>query len=215
MSRGIFRSAGRPVVISHAVVGTITLTSVLIIYDGWASLKLLDVVAIIAGPVLAIFVAHTFAGALAKVATTGSPISKSELLDVLRAESGFLLLAVPPLALLGVLSLSGVALGDSIRIVIWLGAASLGFWGGLAGVRAGLHGWRVALAVVIGLLVGGLVLTLQVILQPGKAVSSGVAAVSLDHRPSGVLGERQGCSAAGTLSIVGWLSRGCELHQRT
>ena len=157
------------------------MTSVLIIYDGWASVKLHDVVAIIAGPVLAIFIAHTFAEALAKVATKGSPLSKSELLDVIRAECGFLLLAAPPLVLLCVLSLAGVALGDSIRIVIWLGAASLGFWGGLAGVRAGLHGWRVALAIAIGLLVGGLVLMLQVILQPGRAVSNGVAVINFEQ----------------------------------
>jgi hypothetical protein len=177
VSRGILNTAGRPVVIRNAVVGTITLTSVLIVYDGWASLKLLDVVAIIAGPVLAIFIAHAFGGAFAKVAAKGSPLSKSEWLDAVRAESGFLLLAAPPLALLAVLDLAGVSLGDSIHIVIWLGAASLGFWCGLAGVRAGLRGWRLALAAAIGLLIGGLVLTLQVILQPGKAVSNGVAVI--------------------------------------
>jgi hypothetical protein len=181
VSQDLFRSAGRPVVISHAVVGTITLSSVLIIYDGWASLRFGDVAAIIVGPVLAIFIAHTFSGALAEAATKGSPLGRSELLGVVRAEAGFLLLAVPPLALVGVLDLAGIALGDSIRIVIWLGGASLGFWGGLAGVRAGLHGWRVALAVAIGLLVGGLVLTLQVILQPGKAVSNGVATIRVDE----------------------------------
>jgi len=177
LSSGIFTSAGRPVVIRHAALGTITLTSVLIIYDGWASLKFGDVVAIIIGPVLAIFIAHAFAGGLAKFATKGGALSRSEVFDVIRAEAGFLLLAVPPLALLAVLDLAGVALGDSIRVVIWLGGASLGFLGGLAGVRAGLRGWRVVLAVAIGLLVGGLVLTLQVILQPGKTASNGVAAI--------------------------------------
>ncbi len=177
MSRGIVRSVGRPVVISHAVVGTITLTSVLIIYDGWASLRFGDAVAIIVGPVLAIFIARTFAEALAKLAAKGDPLDKSELLGVVRAECGFLLLAVPPIALLAVLDLAGVALGDSIQVVIWLGAASLGFWGGLAGVRAGLHGWSLALAVAIGFLIGGLVLTLRVILQPEKVISNGVATI--------------------------------------
>jgi hypothetical protein len=176
--RDIVRSAGRPDIISHAVVGTITLTSVLIIYDGWASLSFGDAAAIIVGPVLAIFIARAFGEALAKVAAKGNPLSRSELLSGVRAECGFLLLAVPPIVLLAVLDLAGVALGDSIQVVTWLGAASLGFWGGLAGVRAGLRGWRLALAVAIGFLIGGLVLTLRVILQPGKAVSNGVAAIS-------------------------------------
>lgn len=178
MSRSIVRSVGRPVIISHVVVGTITLTSVLIIYDGWASLRFGDAVAIIVGPVLAIFIARAFAEALAKLAAKGDPLNRSELLGVVKAECGFLLLAVPPIALLAVLDLAGVALGDSIQVVIWIGAASLGFWGGLAGVRAGLRGWSLALAVAIGFLIGGLVLTLRVILQPGKVISNGVAAIS-------------------------------------
>jgi hypothetical protein len=168
MSSGIFRSAGRPVVISNAVVGTITLTSVLIIYDGWSTLRFGDVATIIVGPVLAIFVAHAFAGVLATGATKRSPLTRTELLRVVRAECGFLLLAVPPLALLTVLDVAGVGLGNAIRIVILFGAASLGFWGGLAGVRAGLRGWRLALAIAVGLLVGGVVLALKVILQPGN-----------------------------------------------
>jgi hypothetical protein len=178
VSRNIVRSVGRPVVISHAVVGTITLTSVLIIYDGWARLRFGDAVAIVVGPVLAIFIARTFAETLAKLAAKGDSLDRSELLGVVRAECGFLLLAVPPIALLAVLDLAGVALGDSIQVVIWLGAASLGFWGGLAGVRAGLHGWGLALAVAIGFLIGGLVLTLRVILHPEKVISNSVATIS-------------------------------------
>jgi membrane protease YdiL (CAAX protease family) len=102
-------------------------------------------------------------------------------LHVMRVECGFLLLAVPPIVLLAALDLAGVALGDSIKIVIWFGAVSLGFWGGLAGVRAGLRGWRLALAVAVGFLIGALVLTLRVILQPGKVVSNSVATISVDE----------------------------------
>jgi hypothetical protein len=47
--------------------------------------------------------------------------------------------------------------------------------GGVAGRRSGFTGWRLALAVLSGLVVGGLILVLQVILQPGKAASGGVA----------------------------------------
>jgi hypothetical protein len=169
------------VVISHAVVGTISLTSVLIVYDGWASLKFGDVVAIIVGPVVAIFIARAFGETLATVAAKGRPLKRSEVLHVVRAECGFLLLAVPHIALLAALDLAGVTLGDSIKIVIWFGAASLGFWGGLAGVRAGLRGWRLALAIAIGFLIGALVLTLRVILQPGKVLSNGVATITTNE----------------------------------
>ena len=173
------RSASRPGVINREVVGTITVTSVLIVYDGWASLKVLDAVAVIVGPVLAMFIAHVFADALAAHAARGKPLSKSELPHALRAQVGWLWLAAPPTALLVFLSAIGVALGDSIRAVIWVSAASLGFWAGLAGRRSGLRGGQLALAVLLGLLVGAAVLMLQVLVQPGKAVSNGVAAVGI------------------------------------
>jgi hypothetical protein len=179
MASGMIGSARRPVMINHAVVGTITVTSVLIVYDGWASRKLLDVVAIIVGPVLAMFIAHVFAGALAAYAARGRQLSTSALTNAVRAELGWLWLAVPPTALLLILSAIGVGLGDSIRVIIWLSAGSLGFWVGLAGHRAGLRGGQLALAVVLGLVIGAAVLMLQVFLQPGKAASNGVAAIGI------------------------------------
>jgi hypothetical protein len=47
---------------------------------------------------------------------------------------------------------------------------------GLAAHRAGLHGRSLAMAVVAGLLVSGIVLALPVILEPGKAAQHGAAA---------------------------------------
>src|SRR5207302_9250553 len=94
-----------------------------------------------------------------------------EWLRTVRFESRFLLLAVPPLVLLVVLDLAGVALSDAIRVVIWAESLSIGFWAGLAARRAGLAGWPLGLAVCAGLVIGGAVLVLQVILQPGTATS--------------------------------------------
>jgi len=105
----MIRPAPRSVAINRAVVGTITVTSVLIVYDGWASLKLLDVVAIIVGPVLAMFIAHVFAGALAAYAARGRHLSKREAPNAVRAELGWVWLAVPPTTLLLILSAIGVA----------------------------------------------------------------------------------------------------------
>jgi VanZ family protein len=62
-------------------------------------------------------------------------------------------------------------MSEAIRSVLVLGAVSLGFWGDVAGRRAGLTGWRLMRAVMAGLLIGVLILALQVFLQPGKASS--------------------------------------------
>jgi hypothetical protein len=75
----------------------------------------------------------------------------------------------PALALLVILPVAGVSLSRSIQVIIFLEGASLGFWGFVAGRRAGLAGWPLARTVVFGLIVGLLVLALQVFLQPGHA----------------------------------------------
>ena len=53
MSDVVLSSATRPGVIDRAVYGTIVVTSVLVVYDGWANLKVLGAVAIILGPIVA------------------------------------------------------------------------------------------------------------------------------------------------------------------
>jgi len=55
-----------PIRIDRVIYTTITLTAVLIVYDGWESLSLGGVVAVIVGPVLAIFLSHVFAAELAQ-----------------------------------------------------------------------------------------------------------------------------------------------------
>lgn len=66
-----------------------------------------------------------------------------------------------------VLSTAGVSLNTCIQIVMWVGVASLGFWAGLAGRRAWLTGWHLAIAVPAGVIVGVLVLGIQALLEPG------------------------------------------------
>jgi hypothetical protein len=91
-----------------------------------------------------------------------------EWLVTARFELRFLLLAVPPLAVLLVLHLTNVALTDAIRVVILLEALSLSFWAGLAAWYAGLRGRLLGLSILAGLVISGMVLLLQLILQPGK-----------------------------------------------
>jgi hypothetical protein len=204
----LVRTAARPAVIDRAVYGTITLSSILIVYDGWATLELVDVLVIIVGPVLAMVTGHAFATSIARTAELKRPLTNAERLEAIRYSSWLMLLAVPPLVLVVVMTLAGVELGTTIRVVIWLAAASLGFWGGLAAYRAGLRGRRLVLGVVAGLALGGAVLLLQVVLQPGKAVSHGVAGSTQPGAP------RARVTVAAVASIDGRAERGWASYQR-
>jgi len=166
----------KPLVVGRVVTATITLVCVLIVYDGWASLKLPEVALIVVGPIVAVFTSHVFSSNLVQQVELGRRPTAREWFATVMFESRFLLLAVPPLLVLFILDLVGVALTDSIRAVVLLEASSLGFWAGLAAWYAGLRGRSLAISVLAGLVIGSVVLLLQVFLQPGKAVEHGVAA---------------------------------------
>ena len=183
MLRDPFAVTARPPSIGRVVTATITVTCVLIVYDGWAHLRFLDVVLIILGPIIAIFTSHVFSTTLVQEVELGRRPSRSEWFANVRFESRFLLLAVPPVALLLLLRLATVPLQDCVRVVIWIEALSLSFWTGLAAWVAGVRGRSLVLAVLAGLVVAAVVVALQVMLQPGRAVEGGVAA-GLIHTPS-------------------------------
>jgi hypothetical protein len=164
-----FGYGSRLVYLDRAIYATITLMSVLVVYDGWQNLKLRDAIGVILGPVLAIFVSHVFSASLARQAELQKRPGRSETMRIIRTEARFLLLAAPALALVIILTVAGISLSHSIQIIIFLEGTSLGFWGFVAGRRAGLAGWPLALTVVTGLIMGLLVLALQVFLQPGNA----------------------------------------------
>lgn len=157
-------SAGRRGVIGRFVSETIVVTSVLVVYDGSASLRVLDVVAIVLGLPIAIVIGHILAWSLSDEAGLGRRPTSGELLRTVRRESRFLLVAAPQIVLLFVLSLAGLSLNDIVQVLIWAGAASLGFWGGVGALWAGLGGWGTALCVLMGFAVGGVILLFQVAL---------------------------------------------------
>jgi hypothetical protein len=59
--------------------GTITIMCVLVVYDGWSHLKLLGVLGVVVGPIVAMFVSHVSASSPAQRRaggrSTDSPIS--------------------------------------------------------------------------------------------------------------------------------------------
>jgi hypothetical protein len=64
--------------VDRVIYTTITLMSVLIVYDGWASLTFWGVVAVIVGPILCIFFGHVFGATLGTRVELGKPLSHRE-----------------------------------------------------------------------------------------------------------------------------------------
>ena len=153
--------------VDRVIYTTITLMTVLIVYDGWEQLRFGGVVAVMLGPILAIFLGHVFGAALGTRVALGRPLTRRERRAVFVEECRFLLVAVPPLAILVVLAIAGISYARIIQVIVLTGVLSLGVWGGVAGRRAGVTGWALVLPIAYGLLLGGIILALQAFLQPG------------------------------------------------
>ena len=154
--------------VDRVIYTTIMLMAVLIVYDGWEQLRFVGVVAVILGPILAIFLSHVFGAALGTRVALGRPLSRRERRAVFLEECRFLLVAVPPLAILVLLAIAGISYARIIQVIVLTGVLSLGVWGGLAGRRAGVTGWAMVLPIAYGLLLGAIILALQAFLQPGQ-----------------------------------------------
>jgi hypothetical protein len=153
--------------VDRVIYTTITLLSVLIIYDGWTRLRFWGVVAVVVGPILAIFLSHIFGEELGTRVALGRPLGRSERWAVVLEECRFLLILIPPLAILTVLAIAGVSYDRIIQVIVLVGVLSLGFWGAVAGRRAGLTGWSLIGSTLVGLGLGCVILVLQALLQPG------------------------------------------------
>ena len=153
--------------VDRLIYTTITLMSVLIVYDGWEQLRFRSVVVVMLGPILAIFLSHVFGAALGTRVALGRPLTRRERRAVFVEECRFLLVAVPPLAILVVLTIADVSYTRIIQVIVLTGVLSLGVWGGVAGRRAGVTGWALVVPIAYGLLLGSIILVLQALLQPG------------------------------------------------
>jgi hypothetical protein len=86
------RKAPDPEVLRRALLSytTITVMSVLIVYDGWQNVKLWAVVGVVLGPVLAMFVSHVFSAALACQAELHRRPGGGEMMRIIGTDSRFL-----------------------------------------------------------------------------------------------------------------------------
>ena len=112
---------GLKIRVDRVIYTTITLLSVLIIYDGWEELQFWNVVTVIVGPILAIFLGHVFGAALGGRVAQGRPLTRHERRAAVTEESRFLLIAVPPLAILVILTIAGVSYPRIIQVVVLTG----------------------------------------------------------------------------------------------
>src|SRR5262245_12477215 len=144
------------------------MVSVLIIYDGWDHLGFWGVLAVIVGPMLAIFLSHLFGAELGTRVSLGRPLTWRERRTAFVEECRFLFLLLPPVLIMVVLRIARESYTRIIHVIILTGVASLGVCGGVAGRRAGLTGWGLVLSVGYGLLLGAFILMLQAMLQPGQ-----------------------------------------------
>jgi hypothetical protein len=149
------------------VYGTVTLLSVLVVFEGWQDLRgPFAVVLVTVGPAIALMLAHLFGEALDEHIRLHRPLRRHEWREAVVDSAVFLLMVVPLLAVLLVGQVLRLDLGVTVRLMLWLGVLSLGFWGWLAGRHAGLRGWRLVGSAVAGLVIGLVVISLQLILKP-------------------------------------------------
>ena len=81
-----FDLKSNPSVIGRIVTATITLVTVLIVYDGWATLKFFDVFLLVLAPIVAIFTSHVFSSSLVEQVELGRRPTMHEWLELVRFE---------------------------------------------------------------------------------------------------------------------------------
>ena len=153
--------------LERLVYSTVVLMSVLVVYDGWASLTTFAGIAlVIAAPTIALLLAHLFADALHQQAVLRRPLRRSEWRDLLRHQVNILLAAVPPLLILLAGWLTPADALQTVAVLLWTGVLTLVVLAWVSAYRAGLRGWRLLAAAAMGGVIGLVVISLQVVLKP-------------------------------------------------
>jgi hypothetical protein len=165
--RQVLRIRGIKVSIERLTYMTVILMSVLVVYDGWGDLTTFaGIAAVVVAPVLATAIAHAFSEALDLIAHQRRPLRAHEWRHVLADQVHLLLVAVPPLLVLGLGFITPLDPRGTVAVMLWTGFATLVVLTALAAWRAGLRGWRLLAAGAAGGLLGLVVIALQVVLKP-------------------------------------------------
>jgi hypothetical protein len=153
--------------LERVVYATVVLMSVLAVYDGWAELtSFLGVAIVIVAPLVALGVAHLFSEVIEEHYRLQRPLTGAEWRRLSLGQLRILVAGVPPLVILGIGWLSPLDERRTIAVLLWTGVATLVVLSLVAARRAGIRGWRLAVAGLGGGLVGLIVISLQVLLKP-------------------------------------------------
>lgn len=149
------------------VYSTVTLMSALVVYDGWADLTTFaGAAAVIIAPTVAVAIAHLFAEAVQAHAAAGRTLTRVEWKHLVIDQSQVLLAAVPPLIILVIGWVSPLDARNTVVLLLWTGCITLVGIGVGAAHGAGVRGWRLLAAGLLGGSAGLVVISLQVLLKP-------------------------------------------------
>lgn len=151
--------------IGRWVYGTVIVMTTLVIYANSGPVGYGPSAGVVVAPMVATFLAHLFADVLAAVNRASSGLRRDEFAALVASDAQYLLLTVPPLAVLAVGAAGAFNAPTAISLIVDGGVALLVIVGALAGHRAGL-GWSgiAGCAMVSGAL-GLLVLAAQLLLK--------------------------------------------------
>ena len=153
--------------LERVVYATVVLMSVLAVYDGWASLTTFaGVVVVIVAPLVALAVAHLFSEGIEEHYRVQRPLSATEWRTLALGQVAILLAAVPSLVVVGLGWISPFDERRTIAAVLWTGVVTLVVLTSVAARRAGIRGWRLVVAGLVGGAVGLFVISLQILLKP-------------------------------------------------
>ena len=153
--------------LERVVYATVVLMSVLAVYDGWAELtSFLGVAIVIVAPLVALGIAHLFSEAIEEHYHLQRGLAGAEWRALALDQLTIMVAAVPALVVLGIGWVSPLDERSTIELLLWTGVVTLVALSLVAARRAGIRGWRLAVAGLSGGLVGLMVIGLQVLLKP-------------------------------------------------
>jgi hypothetical protein len=127
----------------HRIIySTIMLMTAFALYDeGTAPLKtgaVVELIGVAIAPLFALAMAHAFSDALDLQIRNGRRLTRADRRHLLGVNLQYLYVAIPPIAIIIVLTIVGWDANDIVGLVELLGVASLFFWGAFAARKAHL-----------------------------------------------------------------------------
>lgn len=154
---------------AHRVVyATIILMTAYALYDEgtdpFGPGPLLEMFGMSIAPLFALAMAHAFSDAIDLQIRNGRRLNRHDRRHLLSTNLQYLYVAIPPMAIIVLLSLFGWAANDIVSFVQLLGIGSLSFWGVYAARKAGLSRWAQTRFAVAYAIMGIVIIVVELIL---------------------------------------------------